>query len=184
MGSDAADAMAPGGAALAQALLEDAFERVHETVPQVVAGLGADDLLWRPGPAANSIAWLVWHLARVQDDHVCDLVGRQQVWTEEGWDDRFGLPYASGDVGFGHSPDEVRAFTLEDPTLLTAYHEAVHTLTLAALRSFGTSDYARVVDRRWDPPVTLGVRLVSVVNDTTQHVGQAAYVRGLLAHRS
>ncbi len=45
------------------------------------------------------------------------------------------------------------------------------------------ADLDVVVDERWDPPVTLGVRLVSVVNEVNQHVGQAAYVRGLLERR-
>ena len=56
----------------------------------------------------------------------------------------------------------------------------MHQLTLAYLSRVTSEELDRVVDRRWDPPVTAGVRLVSVVGDCLQHLGQAAYVRGLL----
>ncbi len=169
---------------LARALLLDAFGRVHEDLPAVVDGLTPEQLLWRPDPAANHIAWLVWHLARVQDDHLAGLSGREQVWTAGGWAERFGLPYRTHDIGYGQSSDQVGAFRLEDPQLLTGYHEAVHGETVRVVEAMTEADFERVVDRNWDPPVTAAVRLVSVVNDITQHLGQAAYVRGLAERRS
>ena len=57
-------------------------------------GLSDDDLAWRPDPEANSIAWLVWHLTRIEDDHVAGVAGTTQVWDDDGWADRFGLPFA------------------------------------------------------------------------------------------
>jgi hypothetical protein len=51
------------------------------------------------------------------------------------------------------------------------------------VRSLSEADLTRVVDRNWDPPVTVSVRLVSVIADDLQHVGQAAYVRGILQRR-
>jgi uncharacterized damage-inducible protein DinB len=131
-------------------------------------------------PEANSIAWLLWHLTRVQDDHVADVAGTEQVWTSQGYHERFGLPFDAGDIGFGHTSDQV-GLVQPEAELLLAYHRATHQQTLAFVRTLGPDDLDRVVDTQWDPPVTLGVRLVSVVNDCTQHVGQAAYVRGLLA---
>lgn len=184
MSSDSSTTGSPEGTALACALLLDAFARVHEEVPRVVQDLSPDQLLWRPDSDANSIAWLLWHLTRVQDDHVAGLSGRDQLWTSGGWSQRFGLPYSPRALGYGQSSEEVGAFVLEDPELLTGYHEAVHTMTVDVVESLTAEDYARVVDRNWDPPVTLAVRLVSVVNDVTQHVGQAAYVRGLVERRS
>jgi hypothetical protein len=172
------------GARLARDLLSDAFGRVHEAVPEVVSGLSPEQLLWRPDPGANPIAWLVWHLSRVQDDHLAGIDSGEQVWTSGGWHDRFGLPYSTRAVGYGQSADEVGAFAVGDPGLLTRYHAAVHDRTLGVLAGLGAADYARVVDRNWDPPVTAAVRLVSVVNDITQHLGQAAYVRGLVERRS
>lgn len=164
-------------------LLRDAFGRVHDEVPTIVSGLSVDELLWRPDAEANPMAWLVWHLARVQDDHLAGVAEVEQVWTRDGWADRFALPYDTADLGYGQSAEEVAAFRLEDPSLLTGYHEAVHELTLSVLDDLDEASLGRVVDPHWDPPVTVAVRLVSVVNDTTQHLGQVAYVRGLLARR-
>ena len=163
-------------------LLEDAFGRVREGAHEVVGGLPADRLASRPGPEANSIAWLVWHLARVQDDHVADLAGREQVWTARGWVERFALPFDPADTGYGHGPDEVACVRVPSGDLLTGYLDAVHAQTVDYVRGLSLSDLDRVVDERWDPPVSLGVRLVSILNDDQQHVGQAAYVRGLLEH--
>jgi uncharacterized damage-inducible protein DinB len=160
-------------------LLTDAFERIVEGGRAVVDGLDEDQLTHRPGPEANPVAWLVWHLARVQDDHVADVAGRTQVWTEEGFQERFDLPFDESDIGFGHNTEDV-ARVRADAGLLTAYLEAVHAQTGAFLAGLSEEDLDRVVDERWDPPVTLGARLVSVVNDDAQHLGQAAYVRGLL----
>jgi uncharacterized damage-inducible protein DinB len=160
-------------------LLKDAFTRVVESVDSIVDGLSEEQLAHRPGTDANSIAWLVWHLARVQDDHVADVAGTEQVWTSQGYADRFGLPFDVSATGYGHSSEEVGRVRA-GADLLASYLHAVHEQTLSYLATLTESDLDRVVDSRWDPPVTLGVRLVSVVNDDSQHVGQAAYVRGLL----
>ncbi|PWI42802.1 DUF664 domain-containing protein [Streptomyces sp. ICBB 8177] len=160
-------------------LLTDAFERVHESVHDAVEGLSADRLATRSEGSANSIAWLVWHLTRVQDDHVSDAAGVEQTWTAQGWADRFDLPFPPSATGYGHSGDEVAAVRAS-ATLLTGYHDAVHERTLHYVGGLSGHDLDRIVDEAWDPPVTLGVRLVSVINDATQHVGQAAFVRGSL----
>lgn len=162
-------------------LLTDSFERVREDALAVLDGLTPDQLAWRPGPDANPIGWLVWHLLRVQDDHVATVAGSEQVHDAAAgrWAERFGLPYDDGTIGYGHSSADVGAGHW-DADLLAAYLTAVHERTRAYLATLGPEDLDRVVDEHWDPPVTLGVRLVSVVNDGTQHVGQAAYVRGLL----
>lgn len=161
-------------------LLTDAFTRIVENAREAVAELPADRLAERPGGTQNSIAWLVWHLARVEDDHVSELAGVEQTWLADGWVDRFGLDLPADATGYGHTSaevDRVRA----DGDLLGDYLAAVTDRTTTYLASLSEADYDRVVDDAWDPPVTVGVRLVSVINDATQHVGQAAYVRGLLA---
>ncbi len=169
--------------ATAHDVLRDAFGRVHEALPGVLEGLDAHQLAWRPDAEANPVGWLVWHLARVQDDHLAALGDVAQVWTAQGFAERFDLPYAEDDIGFGHSADQVGAFAVQEPSLLVEYHEAVHRQTLEVLEAMSSDDLAEVVDERWDPPVTALARLVSVVGDTTQHGGQAAYVRGLLDRR-
>jgi len=160
-------------------LLTDAFGRIQETVHHVVEGLTPGELVFRPDPDANSIAWLVWHLTRVQDDHVAAMTGADQEWTSSGWARRFGLQLDEADTGYGHGPLQVAA-VVADAESLRGYHDAVHDMTCRFLPTVEESDLDRIVDDRWDPPVTMGVRLVSVVNDGTQHAGQAAYVRGLL----
>lgn len=160
-------------------LLVDAFDRVAQSVPQVVDDLSPEQLTHQPSADANSVAWLVWHLARVEDDHLTGIAGGEQVWLSQGWEQRFGLPFDAHDIGYGQTVEQVRAVVVP-AELLTGYYAAVHERTVAILRSMDAADLDRVVDRYWDPPVTAGVRLVSVINDVTQHVGQAAYVRGLL----
>jgi hypothetical protein len=160
-------------------LLTDALERVREDVGAVLDGLDERALTHRPTPDANSIAWLVWHLTRVQDDHVAHVAEIQQVWVAGGFAGRFALPFDVRDHGYGHTSEQVAAVRAP-ADLLLEYYTATHEQTLGYVRTLTPDDLDRVVDTRWDPPVTLGVRLVSVVNDCTQHVGQAAYVRGLL----
>lgn len=161
-------------------LLTDAFERVKETVHEVVEGLTPDRLAARVADGANSIAWLVWHLTRVQDDHVADAAGDEQIWTANGWFERFALPLPETSTGYGHGAEEVAAVRVDSPGLLTGYYDDVHERTLTYVAGLTDADLDRIVDRSWDPPVTLGVRLISVINDDTQHAGQAAFVRGLL----
>jgi uncharacterized damage-inducible protein DinB len=160
-------------------VLLDGFERVREVVHEAVDGLTAAELGFRPAGSANSIAWLVWHLTRIQDDHVAGVADLDQVWTKDGWADRFGLPFDPADTGYGHRDDDVAAVQVESAELLTGYYDAVHEQTLRYVRGLVEADLDRVVDTRWDPPVTLGVRLVSIVSDDLQHAGQAAYVKGI-----
>jgi hypothetical protein len=163
-------------------LLADALGRVREQLPDVVDGLGDDDLAWRPDPGANSIAWLVWHLSRIEDDHVSGVAGTEQVWTSGGWYDRFALPFEPRAHGYGMSTEDVGQVRAS-ADLLAGYYGAVASATAAYVATLTPDDLDRVVDDTWDPPVTLGVRLVSVVDEVNAHLGQAQYVRGLLERR-
>ncbi|WP_329485850.1 DinB family protein [Kitasatospora sp. NBC_01246] len=161
-------------------LLADAFGRIHEAVHDVVDGLTAEELAERVDPKANSIVWLVWHLTRIQDDHIADAAGTEQIWTADGWFDRFALGFPAAATGYGHRARDVAAVRVDSPELLTGYHDAVHERTLSFVRGLTGPALDRVVDEAWSPPVTLGVRLVSVISDDLQHIGQAAFVRGVL----
>jgi uncharacterized damage-inducible protein DinB len=162
-------------------LLTDAFGRVREEVHEAVDGLTADELAVRLDQDANSIAWLCWHLARVQDDHVADAFDVSQVWPE--FSARFGFPFRTRDIGYGHDSRQVGEVRVSSGALLTEYHDAVHAQAVALVSGITDADLSRVVDEAWDPPVTLGVRLVSVISDCLQHAGQAAFVRGVLLRR-
>lgn len=209
-------------------LLKDAFGRVAEELPASLEGLTPEQLLWRPGPEANSIGWLAWHIARCEDAQmapfntllaeanaadaaamaasaamadplgstgVTSLAGAMapvpeesashrdgddDVWSTQGWYEKFALPYERSDIGYSHSSEQVQAFDVTDTALLTDYYAQVHGVTLGILDRLREDDFDRVVDSNWDPPVTLGVRVVSILNDITAHQGQIAYLRGLL----
>ncbi|HMK62592.1 MAG TPA: DinB family protein [Acidimicrobiales bacterium] len=158
-------------------LLTDALERVRQGLHGVLDDIDEAHLTYRPDPEANTIAWLVWHLTRIQDDHVAAVAGTQQCWRADGFCERFGLPFEPSATGWGQSAEQVGTVRCSSE-LLIAYYDAVHQATLRYLRTLGPPDLDRVVDEGWDPPVTLGVRLVSVINDDLQHVGQAAYLKG------
>ena len=163
-------------------LVIDGFDRIQQVVHGAVKGLTQDQLADRVDADANSIAWLTWHLTRVQDDHLADLEDVPQVWLERGWHERFGLPLDPADTGYGHRSDEV-ASVRASADLLAGYHDAVHDQAVRWLANLRESQLDHVVDEGWDPPVTLGVRLVSVLSDSLHHAGQAAYVRGILERR-
>ena len=163
-------------------LLVEAFGRIPDLVHGAIDGLTPDQLTARLDGEANSIAWLVWHLSRIADDHVADVAGSPQVWTSAGWAQRWGLPLDVADTGYGHTTQQVAAVT-GDAEMLRGYFDAVHAMTLQFARSVTDSDLDRIVDERWDPPVTLCVRLVSVVGHSFEQVGQAAYVRGILQRK-
>jgi len=165
-------------------LLADAFGRIRGAVHEAVDGLTPGQLAFRPDSGSNSIGWLVWHLTRIQDDHIADVAGSGQVWTSASggitWADRFGLPFAASATGYGHGSEAVAAVQVQSGELLTAYYDAVHEKTIRYVRKLSDADLDRIVDKAWDPPVTLAVRLVSVICDDLQHAGQAAYLRGLI----
>ncbi|MER5964420.1 DUF664 domain-containing protein [Streptomyces sp. NPDC002057] len=163
-------------------LLADTFGRVREAVHEAVEGLSEDELSVRLDPDANSIAWLVWHLTRIQDDHLAGAFGTEQLWEADGWRDRFGLPFPAAATGYGQTRAQV-AEVRAPAELLLGYHDAVHDRTRELIGGVTNADLDRVVDTAWDPPVTLGVRLVSVLADDLQHAGQAAYVRGAVERR-
>lgn len=160
-------------------ILIDAFGRIRNEVKQAAEGQPAEALAYLPDPGANSIAWLVWHLTRVQDDHMSEIAGRDQAWVTDGWAQQFGMDPDPSNNGYGHTPEQVAAIRPGSPDVLIGYHDAVHQRTTAYLEAMEAEDLDRIIDERWDPPVSVGVRIVSVIDDCMQHTGQANYVRGL-----
>lgn len=163
-------------------LITDGFGRVREIVHGVLDGLSESDLQYRADPQANSIGWLIWHLTRVQDDHIAGVSALTQVW-QSGFEERFGLSLDQADIGYGHSASQV-GLVKAPAGLLAEYHDATCDQSISFVRGLTDDDLATVVDRAWDPPVTLAVRLVSVLSDDLQHAGQAAFLRGLIQRRA
>ena len=166
-------------------LLVDGFGRIRENVADVLDGLAPEQLAYRIDADANPVSWLVWHLTRVQDDHLAAAFGVTQVWSSGNWTARFGLPGTMMDHGYGHTSAQVASVAAATAAadLLTEYHEQTYAQTIKLVSEVSDPDLDRVVDKRWTPSVTLGVRLVSVLDDNMQHVGQAAYVRGIVLRR-
>ncbi|MEU6132796.1 DUF664 domain-containing protein [Saccharopolyspora sp. NPDC047091] len=163
-------------------VLVDGYDRIQGSVHEAVRGLEPEQLEFRLDPQANTIAWLTWHLSRVQDDHLAGAAGTEQAWLAEGWRDRFELPFDAADIGYGHSSDQV-AQVRAPASLLLGYQDAVHERTVRYVRTLTDADLDEVIDADWTPPVTRGVRLVSVLADGLQHAGQAAFIRGVLERR-
>lgn len=157
----------------------EAFGRIRQLVLQSVTGADPQGLAYRPEPGANSIAWLTWHLTRIQDEHLSDVAGLEQAWIADGWHARFGMEPEPHNTGRGHGPDQVAAIP-PDPDLLLAHHQAVANRSAAYLVTVDAAELDRIIDRSFDPPVTVGVRLVSVISDNLQHAGQARYLRGIV----
>jgi uncharacterized damage-inducible protein DinB len=164
----------------AKDILAEGLGRVPDLVHTAVHGLTAEQLRWTPADGANSIGWLIWHLTRVQDSHLAELLDAEQIYLQGDWPAKFGRKPDPSDTGYGHRAADAAAVTPSSAKVLQDYYAAVHDRTLSYLRGLTDADLDRVVDEAWDPPVTLAVRLVSVIDDDAQHAGQAAYVRGLL----
>jgi hypothetical protein len=162
------------------ALLLELYGRVPPLVRDAVEGLDGATLTRPPAPGVNTIAWLVWHLTRVQDHHVAELLETDQIWEHGEWAAGFGLDPDPGNTGYGHSAAQVAEVRPKSADVLLGYLGAVDERARTMLGSLTAEDLDRVVDRRWDPPVTMGVRLVSIADDCLQHAGQAAYARGLI----
>ncbi len=161
-------------------LLQELFGRIREHVEESVDGLDASSLTATVAPGTNPIGWLVWHLTRVQDHHVAELLARPQLWVTDDVGRNFGVASDPDNTGYGHGAQDVATIRPIDAAALVDYYRAVAARTDELLAGVTDDELDRVVDERWNPPVTLGVRLVSIADDDIQHAGQAKYLRGLL----
>lgn len=159
-------------------ILVDGLNRVRDNVHEILDGIDESRLTFAPAPGANTIAWLIWHLTRGQDAQVAALAGTDEMWRSAGWAERFALPFPVEENGHAQSPSEA-AQVIATAADLRGYHDDTHRASLDYLKTLSAADLDEVIDSNWDPPVTRGVRLVSIVDDDVQHVGQAAYIRGL-----
>lgn len=162
-------------------MINDGYGRVLQMMQRALDGMTQDDLNEQPKPDCNSMGWLAWHLTRVQDDHIADLMGKEQMWIKEKWHAKFSRAPEAKDIGFGHTPEQVAAFRSPDVDTILAYHRAVLERSKRYISSLSMDDLDRELNEPWYQPLpTVGVRLVSVMSDCLQHVGQIAYIRGLL----
>jgi len=163
-----------------QDLLVESYGRIRQLVHQAAEGVDGERLAYRPEPGANSIAWLVWHLTRIQDDHVAEIAGVDQVWVTSAWAAALGMEPDPANLGQGHTPEDVAAISPADATPLLGYHDQVMDRSIEYLSGANAAELARIIDHSYTPPVSVGVRLVSVLSDNIQHAGQARYLRGIV----
>jgi hypothetical protein len=161
-------------------MLVDGYGRILEILERALNGMSEDDLNWQPSPDTNSMGWLVWHLTRVQDDHISDLMREEQLWIKDGWHSKFNRPAENKDIGFGHSPDDLAQFKSPDAETILDYHRAVIERSQKFFPTLSNTDLDRELNEpRFQPLPTVGVRLISVLSDNLQHAGQVGYIRGL-----
>ncbi len=161
-------------------LLADGYGRVLEFLESVLKELTKDDLNWQPKDDCNSIGWLTWHLTRQQDAQIAALMEEKQLWIKDGWHAKFNRPSDSKDSGFGHTPKQVSEFESPDVETLLGYQRAVLERSKSYFTTLPKTDLDKELDEPWFQPLpTLGVRLVSIMEDGLLHAGQAAYIRGL-----
>jgi hypothetical protein len=165
-------------------ILADGFERVRSTSRGAGRDLTRETLEAKVDPETNTIAWLLWHIGRGQDAQVSGLMGEEQVWTAGGWSTRFGLGLPDDSTGYAHTPEDVSKVSGPDIDLYLGYIDAVCDRSISYVGELSESDFDDIVDERFTPPVTRGVRLFSVISDDLQHAGQAAILRGILERQA
>lgn len=160
-------------------VLIDAYTRIQEIAHASAEGLDTEGLAYRPEADANSIAWLVWHLTRSQDSQVAPIAGAEQAWSTGDWAEKLGLDPALSNTGYGYTSEQVAAVRPASADALLGYLDFVSDRTREYLQTVDASELDRIIDTSYDPPVSVGVRLVSVISDNIQHAGQARFVRGI-----
>ena len=163
------------------AVVADALGRVNRVLHRAIEGVPAEVLNKQPMPGSNSMAWLAWHLCRVQDHHISDLLEAPQLWVAEGWHEKFGMAKDEGETGTGHSLGQMAAVKVDSAGLSLGYADAVYERAkhyLATVTPEGLD--AEINEPQYFPLPTVGVRLVSIISDNTQHAGQVMYARGLV----
>ena len=165
----------------ARDILREAASRPATEVKALVNTLPEGVLNAHAGGHTNSIAWLLWHAGRQMDAQLAQLNGEPQVWHSQGFDSRFNLGKLGDTVGYGHTAEQARAVVVEDAALLVEYLGAATAALSEYIAGLSEADLDDVIDTSWTPHVTRGVRLVSMIDDAAQHVGQAAYAAGILA---
>ena len=165
-----------------QEMIMDIFDRIAAQLAQVLEDLTPEELNQQPTPDTNPIGWLAWHLTRSNDRNMSELMGLEQLWISGNWYARFNRAPDPAETGYGFTLEEVAAFTSPDALTIMEYHRAV----LDRIRQFIGNDLSEMMleEESYSPTFQRSSpvyrTITGVINDGLQHVGQAAYVRGLL----
>jgi len=164
-------------------ILHNAATRPTEAAERLRTSLTPQVLNAHPGGHDNSVAWLLWHTGRELDVQTADLAGTEEVWSTGGFAERTGLGAAGDALGLGHSAEAARAIRTDYGDALVDYVAAATDALLDYISTLSEADLDQIIDENWDPPVSRGVRIVSMIDDAAQHLGQAAYAVGAAADR-
>lgn len=157
-------------------VLRDLATRPRDALLALRANLTDGVLNSHPAGHDNSPSWLIWHAGREIDAQLAPLAGTDEVWTQ--FREQLALGELGDTSGYGHTAEQARSIVVHDAGPLLDYFVATTDALLAYLGTLGDADLDDVIDTNWTPPVTRGARLVSIIDDAAQHIGQAAYAVG------
>ena len=162
-------------------MVRDLVHRTERDVLAVLDGLDHALLDRAVRPGTNSIGWLLWHLTRSHDRNVSELQNRQQLWLSDGWHERFGKAADPDETGYRHAPAQAASFRSPAANVIAGYHRAVVEMIDDYLQQAPDEDPNRIVTSpTLGDSATVHLRLVGVLVEGLQHVGQAALLRGML----
>ncbi len=161
------------------ATIKSSYDEYLAELKKVVDGLSIDEAYKQPSPHSNTIGWSVWHMARVEDYWLNNVVqGDAQVWNSGGWDKKFGMDPENR--GAGQTIEQVLAMPHVAVTELLAYFDAVRAKTSPFITGLAESDLAREIEHPRFGKVTGRWIVGHIVVEESQHVGQVAFTRGIL----
>ncbi len=160
--------------------ISDCLTQTHIRLMATCEGLTDEQMKWRPAPTANSIGFILWHVARNEDGRISRTAGRkgdfeQDLWVSGGWFERFGQPETAPDPGDRLG---LRSLAIPVPEVLISYTKAVNARTAQFLESL---DDARLNEHMGDreQQETVSDSLRHVIVHKNNHHGQIDYLRGL-----
>jgi hypothetical protein len=161
------------------------LERATNQIKLATDGATDAQLYYRPTTNANSIAWLVWHLSRLQDLVTSSISGEAEIWSSDGWAEQFALPpdLPNDATGWGDSTEQVAAFRVERATLF-GYMEAAHRVARERVARLTPEQLGQSIAWGTSQTPLYGPTwrvLVTLLNDSIQHTGQINYIRGLVS---
>ena len=152
--------------------------RADVTLKRAMEGLTDAELRQQvAGPQSNPIGWLVWHLTRTRDSIVANFSGTKTLWETE-WAAKLGMDANPPQ----YKPEDVHTFDPKSVDLLMGFFGAVEKHTADIVGKLNDADLERMVQPmvQGRPPASVAARLGVILNDNIQHIGQVAYLRGML----
>ncbi|MFC1994682.1 DinB family protein [Chloroflexota bacterium] len=159
-------------------LILASLEQSKGYLSKALDGLTQEEAAWSPRAECNSIAFISWHIARVEDFFVNRALQRKdELYESEGWQEKLGTP--PKEVGYQYTVGQLCAWPVPQLEVLRAYADSVREKTLAFLKHLAPARLSEV-PRPDRSPDSIGVTLGRISTEIALHVGQIAYLRGML----